>query len=119
MNNRADIIKKLLFENTNLPHPSNCVDDFEQYYDSFPEPKKIPTVEFVALVNQELQTEGLKLLRKERNKRLAECDWIVSIPDSPFPQEKIDEWKVYRQALRDLPANTEDPFNPVWPIVPE
>ena len=119
MNSRVEIIRRLLFENTNLIHTYESDDDFEQYYDSFPEPKKIPTTEFVALVNQELQTEGLKLLRKERNRLLVECDWIVSISDSPFPQEKIDEWKVYRQALRDLPANTEDPFNPVWPTPPE
>ena len=118
MNNRTDIIKKLLFENTNLPHPGDCVDDFEQYYDSFLEPKKISTAEFVALVKQELQTNSLKLLREERNKRLVESDWIVSISDSPFPQEKIDEWKVYRQALRDLPTTAEDPTNPVWPTIP-
>jgi hypothetical protein len=24
----------------------------------------------------------------------------------------------YRQALRDLPANTTDPENPVWPTAP-
>jgi len=27
-------------------------------------------------------------------------------------------WAAYRQALRDLPANTADPRNPVWPIPP-
>lgn len=29
-----------------------------------------------------------------------------------------DEMKAYRKALRDLPANTEDPFNVSWPICP-
>ncbi len=118
MNNRTDIIKRLLFENTNLPHPSDCVDDFEQYYDSFPEPKKMSTAEFVASVNQELQTEGLKLLREERNKRLAECDWVATrafTTDTPVP----DEWKTYMQALRDLPSLAEDPANPVWPVAPQ
>tara|TARA_B100000405_G_scaffold227337_1_gene162173 strand:+ start:2941 stop:3333 length:393 start_codon:yes stop_codon:yes gene_type:complete len=115
---RVEIIRRLLFENTNLIHAYESDDDFEQYYDSFPEPKKIPTTEFVALVNQELQTEGLKQLRQERNKRLAECDWVTLkaySTDTSVP----DEWKTYMQALRDLPATTEDPFNPVWPVVPE
>ena len=117
MNNRTDIIKKLLFENTNLPHPSDCVDDFEQYYDSFPEPKKISTADFVASVNQELQTEGLKLLRKERNIRLAECDWVTL---KAYSTQKVvpKVWRDYMQALRDLPTATEDPENPVWPVAP-
>ena len=28
-------------------------------------------------------------------------------------------WATYRQALRDLPANTSDPANPTWPTKPE
>ena len=58
------------------------------------------------------------MFRGERRLRLSECDWVVSVSDSPLPQEKIDEWKVYRQALRDLPSVTEDPANPVWPSIP-
>jgi len=27
-------------------------------------------------------------------------------------------WMDYRQALRDLPANTTDPANPDWPVKP-
>jgi len=55
------------------------------------------------------------LFRNQRNRYIKESDWIVSVSDSPLSQEKIEEWKVYRQALRDLPANTTDPENPVWP----
>ena len=32
--------------------------------------------------------------------------------------EESDDWKTYRQALRDLPSNTTDPFNPTWPTKP-
>jgi len=56
--------------------------------------------------------------RQERNRRLAECDWVViraTSTDTPIPEE----WKVYMQALRDLPSVTEDPANPVWPTPPE
>lgn len=56
-------------------------------------------------------------LRSKRNKLLQETDWTIN-NDSPLSQEKIEEWKVYRQALRDLPANTTDPENPVWPQAP-
>jgi hypothetical protein len=57
-------------------------------------------------------------LRQERNKRLAECDWVViraTSTDTPVPEE----WKTYMQALRDLPSVTEDPVNPVWPVRPD
>lgn len=52
-------------------------------------------------------------LRKERNKRLAETDYLA-LADSTL----TDEMRTYRQALRDLPANTTDPENPVWPTKP-
>ena len=43
--------------------------------------------------------EGVRLLRKERDNRLAKCDWRAS-SDLTIS----DDWKSYRQALRDLPA---------------
>jgi len=54
------------------------------------------------------------VLRVERNRLLAESDWTV-LSDSPT---STAAWKTYRQALRDLPANTTDPLNPVWPTPP-
>ena len=59
---------------------------------------------------------GLQLeqLRTERNARLAETDYLA-LSDSTL----TDEMRTYRQALRDLPANTADPANPVWPVKPE
>lgn len=53
-------------------------------------------------------------LRNERNKRLSSCDWTQSL-DAPVDQAA---WAAYRQELRDLPANTTDPYNPVWPTPP-
>ena len=55
-----------------------------------------------------------QFLRAERDRRLAESDWTV-LSDTPT---STAAWKVYRQALRDLPANTTDPFQPVWPTPP-
>tara|TARA_B100000073_G_scaffold102445_1_gene81855 strand:+ start:837 stop:1187 length:351 start_codon:yes stop_codon:yes gene_type:complete len=51
-------------------------------------------------------------LRTERNSRLAKTDFY-GMPDVTMSAEMT----VYRQALRDLPANTSDPFNPVWPVL--
>lgn len=52
-------------------------------------------------------------LRAERNRRLAETDYLA-LSD----QTLTAEMAAYRQALRDLPSNTTDPANPVWPIYP-
>ena len=57
-----------------------------------------------------------KLLRDKRDTRLQASDWKVT-PGSPY-ESKINEWKTYRQALRDLPANTSDPENITWPTRP-
>jgi len=78
-----------------------------------------PTKELVEAKLKELvDAQPLKELRQERNRRLAECDWVViraTSTDTPIPEE----WKVYMQALRDLPSTTEDPANVVWPVPPE
>ena len=44
--------------------------------------------------------EPMRLLRIERNKKIAETDWRM-LPD----QTPSDDWVNYRQALRDLPAS--------------
>ena len=55
-----------------------------------------------------------RMLRVERDARLAACDWTV-LADTPT---STAAWKVYRQALRDLPSNTTDPLNAEWPVPP-
>ena len=55
----------------------------------------------------------LQILREERNRRLAETDYLA-LSDVTLSTEMAE----YRQALRDLPANTTDPANPVWPTKP-
>ena len=52
-------------------------------------------------------------LRSKRNQLLTETDYLA-LADSTL----TDEMRSYRQALRDLPANTVDPANPVWPVKP-
>lgn len=69
-------------------------------------------------INAELtkltNAEPMRLLRVERDAKLHACDWKASSDVT-----LSDAWKTYRQALRDLPANTADPFNVTWPANPD
>ena len=55
-------------------------------------------------INAELtrltNAEPMRLLRIERDKLLAACDWRAS-----SDLTLTDAWKTYRQSLRDLPAS--------------
>lgn len=54
--------------------------------------------------------EPFKLLREERNRRLAETDWTqLKDVDSDYIRER--NWKNYRQALRDLPSKSTPKLN--------
>ena len=65
-----------------------------------------------------LKTElPLQEIRIERNHRLTDTDWVVaraSETGTAIP----DDWKTYRQALRDLPATESDPENATFPTKP-
>ena len=66
------------------------------------EPEYIPTVEEL--------WEDLRIIRDQK---LFETDYLA-LSDATM----TDDMKTYRQTLRDLPANTTDPANPVWPTKP-
>ena len=88
-----------------------------------------PTEEEIEVKLAELKVEEpFKLLREERNKRLAECDWIVT-KYAEYGYNIPKEWRAYRQALRDLPSITYKPEldefgylkmdSVAWPTPPE
>ena len=54
-------------------------------------------------------------IRVARNEILTQCDWTI-LPDSPV-SSSIEEWKTYRQQLRDI-TNQSNPFEVVWPTQP-
>jgi hypothetical protein len=56
-------------------------------------------------------------LRTERNTKLTESDW-TQYNDSPLTDEVKTSWQTYRESLRDLPENTDDPADPTWPTPP-
>jgi hypothetical protein len=66
-----------------------------------------------AYVRDVLPVKQMAALRAKRNQLLTETDYLA-LSDSTL----TDEMRSYRQALRDLPANTVDPANPVWPVKP-
>ncbi len=55
--------------------------------------------------------------RIERNLILQSSDWAVKT-DVPLTAGKKNEWKTYRQALRDLPETYPDANNIIWPEQP-
>ena len=78
---------------------------------------RVPTAEELAAqaayMENEYPADCLRRLRNQRNELLAETDYLA-LSDVTM----TDEMRTYRQALRDLPANTADPANPVWPTKP-
>ena len=65
-----------------------------------------PTEEEINTKVTELSnSEPFKLLREERNRRLAETDW-TQLKDIDLDIIRERNWKNYRQALRDLPAKS-------------
>ena len=102
----------------NFPPPSMSYGpdyDLIELPEGYEKPSK---EEFEAKLQELIDAQPWKKLRQERDKRLADADWVViraTSTDTPVPEE----WKTYMQALRDLPSTTEDPTNPVWPVPPE
>ena len=60
------------------------------------------------------KVQVMEALRRERTQKLSETDWML-LSDTA---QMSEDWKAYRQALRDLPSNTSDPENPTWPTKP-
>ena len=81
------------------------------------------TAEEIAVFEQESQDaldkkplKDLARLRRERDQLLAQSDWR-DLPSYPGADQA--DWRTYRQQLRDLPADTEDASNPIWPEKPQ
>lgn len=53
-------------------------------------------------------------IRTERDTKLTESDW-TQVADAPVDKAA---WAVYRQALRDIPAQEGFPGEIIWPVTP-
>lgn len=73
-----------------------------------------PTAQEIADEIARLQADApWQELRERRNLLLAQTDYLA-LSDVTL----TEDMRAYRQALRDLPANTTDPENPTWPTKP-
>ena len=77
--------------------------------------------EINAKINELKSAEPMRLLREERNHKLAETDWRFRSDLTPS-----QEWIDYCQALRDLPSTASPELdengqliNVTWPTKPE
>ena len=62
-------------------------------------------------------TEQAKSVRQSRDDKLKETDWIV-IKNLELNANIPGAWEVYRQALRDIPAQSGFPWTITWPESP-
>jgi len=62
--------------------------------------------------------EEATAIRTERDAKLAESDWMV-IKAAETGVALATEWATYRQALRDVTAQTGFPNEVTWPTKPE
>ena len=77
-----------------------------------------PTQEQIDAKIAELSTsEPLNRLRLRRNEILAESDWRV-IRATETGIAMSNEWKTYRQALRDITQHYQNLDDVVWPTEP-
>ena len=74
-----------------------------EWLDSGQQPTKTEVVDKIAELDA---AEPMRLLRIDRNNKIALTDWRV-LPD----QTPSDDWINYRQALRDLPASASPKLN--------
>ncbi len=64
-----------------------------------------------------LQGDSWKAIREKRNELLRQSD-KYALPDFPLEAGRRELWMSYRQALRDITANANDPHTVRWPSSP-
>ena len=110
----AEAIKKLV--------PNAQYISIDNVITTWADEREQPTEDAIQEKIAELQAEEpMRLLRQQRNRKLAETDWWCASDRTPT-QAQLD----YRTALRDLPANSTPSLNEngqltgvTWPTKPE
>ena len=84
-------------------------------------PTNVTETQIIEKANELFALEPMRLLRQERNRRIAETDWRFRSDLTPS-----QEWIDYSQALRDLPSTASPELddngqltNVTWPTKPE
>ena len=77
-----------------------------------------PTEEEIVTKTTELENaEPLRLLRIERNVKLAETDWVITMHKEKGTNIPA-AWKTYRDALRDITDSATSLDDVTWPEKP-
>lgn len=97
------------------PYYQYMIDSINAEKELLEEEKKQSFLDFIE--NPEI------FVRSRRNSLLNTSDW-TQMPDSPLSDEKKNEWKIYRQQLRDLPDKITDFMlyiqdTTLWPEPPQ
>ena len=105
-NNVVELVQTLTYT-----RPTQKLTTVDAYVDS----GKVYTVKVESTTSDEqtdLTNQQWVNVRSERDLKLQETDWRAS-----SDLTLSDTWKTYRQALRDVPTQS-DPFNITWPTKP-
>lgn len=97
------------------PDPQNGPFIFGEYDpDTYRIKDGVPTKKAEEEIERKSVERAWVTLRRMRNEILGSTDW-TQVPDAPV---NAAAWAAYRQELRDLPENTADPRNVIWPTKP-
>ena len=105
-NNVVELVETLTYTT-----PTQKLSTVTAYVDS----GKVYTVKVESTTTEEqttLTSQKWQEVRNQRNTILQATDWMAS-----SDLTLSDAWKTYRQALRDVPTQS-DPFNITWPTSP-
>ena len=105
-NNVVELVQTLTYT-----RPTQKLTTVDAYVDG----GKVYTVKVESTTSDEqtdLTNQQWVNVRSERDLKLQETDWRAS-----SDLTLSDTWKTYRQALRDVPTQS-DPFNITWPTEP-
>ena len=83
-------------------------------HDDGPKPTKKTLDDKWVQVQHDVKWEAV---RAERDRRLTASDWS-QMPDNALAAPAIAAWAAYRQQLRDIPQDYNDPDLVVWPEKP-
>lgn len=74
--------------------------------------------EYFALYAQKESDDIANKVREHRNKLLTATDYLMAF-DYPLAEEAREQWREYRQALRDISNQAGFPYSIDWPIKPK
>ena len=95
--------------------------NFSDYVDE--EGTTVTAAEQEAAYRQRIDDEAAKRVREERNTKLNETDWRITLEVEKASVDGLGiqvptVWSTYRQALRDITSQPGFPHNVTWPEEP-